>query len=389
MSEKSFNNMDRLMKIAFDKDQRKVSAERIMTRGLDRPKIGASDLACASKYVRDVIYGKHDIPLHHYFRMRKGNVAEKIIETNLASLGIEFESQGEYSCEGFFDFIEVHPDILIDLSQDVEGEGREFIEELRKAGYKYALIELKTTNAIPPKPHDYWVRQVSLQVDAISTTLSIEHSEIYASVYAIELNNGLTRQYPIECDEEEIILSKDDAVTAQAVLEDWLQWANKEKDSMELSVNDVNRNIGNLCSVCDWAQECIGKGKEVRLPDETLPTLEVIAKHSEEAKNVKALKEELRDYLVKLGAGRAKTSGFTVSLRGGNKKEEIDPSGYSREEILAIARELPEVLTINKTYANSLIGNIDKELEWIIDGHIKQKTTPLSVIIKREKKRKR
>ena len=48
MSEKSFNGMDRLMKIAFDKDQRKVSAERIMSRGLDSPKIGASDLACAS-----------------------------------------------------------------------------------------------------------------------------------------------------------------------------------------------------------------------------------------------------------------------------------------------------------------------------------------------------
>jgi hypothetical protein len=250
-------------------------------------------------------------------------------------------------------------------------------------GYLYALVELKTTNALPPEPHGYWNRQVSLQVDAIATTLSIRHDQIYSSVYAIELNDGRTKQYDIFYDEEETLLAKDDAISVQAVLEDWLQWANKEKDTMDMTINDVNRNVGNLCSVCDWAAECLGKGKEIELPEESKPTLDLLVRYSEEAKNVKALKEELKERMLKLGASKAKVSGFNVSLRGGNKKQEIDTSSYSKEEILKIAKDNPALLTVDKSKANKLIDHVDDDVKWIVDGHTTEKTTPLSVIIKK------
>ena len=381
--------IDALMQKAYERDARVTAQYRILDKNEEKIKVGASDMACASKFARNVMFGRQVVSLSDAIRMRKGNIAESLIENNFNQLGIDYERQGEYSCADIFDFIVVHPDILVDLNEATPKDetAKKFIDALRDMGFKYLLIEIKTTNALPPEAHEYWTRQVSVQADAIANGKGVLPTEIYAILYAIELNDGHTKQFEMFYDEEEVLLAKDDALSAVSVLEDWLQWASKEKETMELSIDDVNKNIGNLCSACEWAADCLGKGKEIELPEEQIPTLEVLAKYSGDAKNIKALKDEIKERMLKLGAKKGLTKGYTVSLRGGNKKTEVDEDSYTKEEILKMAKANPNWLVPNKNLLTSMIGNVDEDFKWVVDGHTKEKTTPISIIINKVRKK--
>ena len=60
---------------------------------------------------------------------------------------------------------------------------------------------------------------------------------------------------------------------------------------------------------------------------------------------------------------------------------------YSDEEILRIAQLDPSLLVPNTKKILSKVDNIDDDLKWIVDGHLVEKTTPVSVIVQQRKKK--
>jgi hypothetical protein len=373
-----------LMLEAFRKEQFETSRDRILDED-GNIVIGAS-VACARQHAYDITVGRTEPTLSQYFRMKKGNVAEGVVERNLEAIGLEYTRQAEHRCDGIFDFIRSHPDIVIDLDQEPENKiAKEWISELTESGYTHVIVELKTTAYIPTEPHGYWVRQTSVQRDAMATTLNIDPDKIFVILYAIELNNGETRQYPMPPDEAELLLAKDDALSLHEFLEDWLQFAQKEKEHMEFSVSDVNRNVGNLCVICDHAAKCLGKGKEAIIPETYIPEILDVLEYSESAKPISAKKEELKKFMLNLGAKRAKVGDYSVVLSGGNEKTDIDEKSYKPEDIENIFKNHPDLITIDKKRVAALIGTLSKDEEWITNGHTVTKKTPVSIRVQRKK----
>ena len=153
-----------LMMVAFKEEQVATSFKRMSPDGHNIT-IGAS-VACPLREYLDRTRGAWPVTFEQFIAMRKGNVTEGVFEGNLDFLKILFERQGNYYGVGLYSFMEVHPDLLINLydQPDVTSkDGLEFIQELKDEGFKYALIELKTSNTIPKEAHSYWVKQVNVQ----------------------------------------------------------------------------------------------------------------------------------------------------------------------------------------------------------------------------------
>jgi len=256
MNDLNFNN---LMLEAFSKEQFETSRDRILDED-GNIVIGAS-VACARQHAYDLTQGKTEPTLAQYFRMKKGNVAEGVVERNLNAIGIEYTRQAEHRCDGIFEFIRSHPDIVIDLeNQKTKNKiAKKWISELTKSGYSHVIVELKTTAYIPSEPHGYWVRQTSVQRDAMATALNIDPDKIFVILYAIELNNGQTMEYPMPPDEAELLLAKDDALSLHEFLEDWLQFAQKEKYSQL-----AWRFEYELKRIKDLSEDFIQKEKEIK-----------------------------------------------------------------------------------------------------------------------------
>jgi len=383
-------NFSGIMNLAFNLEQERTSNERMTYTGHD-VKVGASTVAgCARKAAFPILFGEEPPTLEEFFRMRKGNVAEGVVEGNLDILGIQYEKQGEYKGEGQFDFILVHPDIFIDANapgDNLSAEATEFIQRSKDKGCDYILYELKTTNAIPSEPHDYWVRQTNLQAQYIADSLGIEPEKIDIYVYAIELNDGRNAEFNIEFEVEEVLIAQDDALSFASVIEDYIQYANKEKDAMEFTIHDVNRRVGNLCSICKFAHNCLGSGETVELPDDLARSVSDVKEWAKQEKNMKAHKEEVKQFMLNLGAKKAKTSGFKVTLKGGNKKDVINPDSYTDEEKLALAKKDANLIKIDEKQLSRYFGTEDDSMKWVTDEkHLKEKVSALSVMITEVKK---
>jgi len=383
-----------LMQAAFLKEQKETKSDRMTFDG-HTARIGASDVAgCARKTAYNILYGEPEPTLENFIRMRKGNVAEGVVESRFEIAGINFERQGEYLGETIMNFILVHPDILIEVNapftrKDPLPEAVELIESAKKSGKKFILIEIKTTNAIPKVPHDYWVRQVCLQTKYIAAEKGVQPEEIDAKVLALELNDGGNKVFDIEYSEAEAMLAEEDALALVNVVEDYIQWQNGEKDSMEFSVNDVPRNVGNICSVCPWAFNCLGKGEVKELPDDIAEEAVEYREFKDIEKNAKKLGEDVKKFMLKSGVSKAKKKGVTVTLRGGNKKVEVDTSKYTDQELLELARLNPSYVMPNKKELAKLINSkLPDDKKWIIEGKTVETTTNISLIVNWDKKGK-
>jgi len=386
----NYIDFGQLMQSAFLAEQERTSNERLTYDGHD-VKVGASTVAgCARKAAFPVLFGEQPPTLEEFIRMRKGNIAEGIIEGNLDELGIKYERQGDYQGVGEFDFIQVHPDILIDINNPGENLTREaqaFIQRSKLKGAKYILYELKTTDAIPKEPHDYWVRQTNMQAEYISVAKGVTPEEIDIYVYAIEINDGRNAEYHIPYEPEEVLLAQDDALSFVSVVEDFIQFANKEKDRMEFSINDVNRRVGNLCSVCKFAHNCLGSGEIVDLSPDMMRDIETIKNWSKQEKNIKAMKDGIKKFMLNLGTKKGRGDGYAITLKGGNVKNVINPDAYTDEEKLTLVKRDASLVNVNVKELAKFFGTKDEADMWISDDkHLMPKTSPISVMIMEVKK---
>ena len=386
-------NFSDLMYSAFLSEQERTKAERMTFEG-NKVKVGASSVAgCARKTAYPILFGEKPPTLEEFFRMRKGNIAEGVIERNLDEMGIKYERQGEYRGTGIFDFFLVHPDILIDLSDpgdNLSEDAQKFIQRSIDKGCKFILIELKTTNSIPSEPHDYWVRQINVQAEYIAEAKGISPEQIDMYVYAMELNDGRHAEFNIPYQVEEVLIAQDDAISFVNVIEDYIVFANKEKDSMEFSINDVNRRVGSLCSVCKWAQDCLGSGKIVNLPDDIAREVKYVKEWSKQEKNIRAARDEIKKFLLSSGVKKGKAPGYAVTIKGGNKREVLDPKSYTPEEKLELAKRNADFVTVNvKELAKFRESKDEKDL-WIVDKkHLVEKTSPVSIMITETKNKEK
>ncbi len=373
------------MQSAFLSEQERTSNERLTYEG-HAVKVGASTVSgCARKAAFPILFGEEPPTLEEFIRMRKGNVAEGVIEGNLDELGIKYEKQGDYHGIGEFDFIQVHPDILINISDPGENltpDAQAFIKRSARKGAKYILYELKTTNAIPIEPHDYWVRQTNMQAEYIAAAKGVTPEEIDIYVYAIEINDGRNAEYHIPYELEEVLLAQDDAISFASVIEDYIQFANKEKDAMEFSINDVNRRVGNLCSVCKFAHNCLGSGDVVDFSPDMSRSIETIKEWSKQEKNIKAIKDEVKKFMLNLGAKKGKAPGYAVTLKGGNVKDVFNPDAYTAEEKLTLVKRNANLVTMNVKELAKFYGTKEKTDMWISDAkHLMPKVSAISVMI--------
>lgn len=376
---------------AFLIDQERVKSERRTFEG-HSVKVGASDIsACARKSAYPILFGEIDPSLENLYRMRKGNIAEKMIEDNLTQMGIPFERQGEYVGPGQFAFIVVHPDLLIDVDEALETaieSGRDLIQFAKDNGKTHILIELKTANAVPDEPHDYWVRQVNLQTDYIATDLGIDTDDMLSFVYCMELNDGRNKMFHIPFEVEEVLIAQDDALSYANVIEDFIQFANGEKEHMEYTINDVNRRVGNLCSVCEYAHNCLGSGETLEFPPDLARTVATVREYAKQDKNIKAMKTELKDVMLNLGVKKGVCDGYAVTLKGGNSNTVLDESSYTDEEKLQMVKMNPRLVTPNLKAIQALADPEDEKVSWMFgQKHEKKKQSPISVMIAESKKR--
>ena len=383
-------NFNELMYKAFLREQDKTKAERLTFTGND-VKVGASSVAgCARKAAYPILFGEEPPTLDEFIRMRKGNISEGVVEGNLDEMGIKYERQGEYQGSGVFSFFQIHPDILIDLSSpgdNLDEDAQAFIQRSLDKGCKFILIELKTTNAIPTEPHDYWVRQVNVQAEYIAEAKGISPEKIDMYVYAMELNDGRNAEFNIPYQVEEVMLAQDDALSFVNVIEDYIAFVNKEKNTMEFTINDVNRRVGNLCSVCKFAHNCLGSGEIIEFPEDIVRTISYVKNWAKQEKNVKASKDEIKQIMLNLGAKKGKAPGYAVTLKGGNSKKVIDPKSFTDEEKLTLAKRNANLVSVNIKELAKLKSSDDEKDLWITDEkHMVQKKTPVSVMITEVKK---
>jgi hypothetical protein len=385
-------NFADIMKKGFEKERERTKIERLTYDG-HKVKVGASTVSgCAKMAAYPILFGEEPPTLEEDLRMRKGNIAELIVEGNLTEMGIKYERQGEYNGTGEFDFILVHPDILIDVNdpgENLDPDAEEFIQRSKDKGCDYILYELKTTNAIPAEPHDYWIRQTNMQAQYIADSKGIDPEKIDIFVYAMELNDGRNKEFDLDFEVEEVLLAQDDAISFVSVIEDFIQYANKEKDTMDFTINDVHRRVGNLCSICKFANSCLGSGEVVEFPPDLQRSISTIKEWAKQEKNIKATKEEVKKFMLNLGTKKGKAPGYAVTLKGGNVKEVINPDSFSDEEKLALMKRDASFVSVNVKQLAKFYGTKNEEDLWITDEkHMMPKTSAISVMITEVKQAK-
>lgn len=350
--ENNYLDLGMIMLENFRDEQSYTHLNRLTHDGLN-VSVGAS-VACPRRtYFDYAVLTKNDRGLKEFIVMRKGNVSESLVELTLDSIGIPYEPQGEYVGKDLYDFMFVHPDILIDLdnldtSKIKNKKVRDHFDDIKKQKLKYLLVELKTSNSVPSEPHDYWVKQVSIQIHIIAEAKGIEVEEIGASVFVMELDYGFTGAFQIEYDEESVIIALEELMQLADALQDLVDFQNHMKDSMEFSSSDVPYNLGNLCSFCDHQAICY-KGFEqndyIALPEEYAKELVEIKRYRDKKNNFDNMAKDISSWLVKSGVRRGVSSIAEAKLRGGNKKvnKEVEP-----KDIKKLYEEHPEFFVIDQ-----------------------------------------
>ena len=374
-------DFDNVMKDGFKAKQENIAAERL-THLDGKVKVGGSDSACYRKTAFNVMYDPIEVPLETSILMEKGNVGEGVIINVLNALGIKYETQGNYYGVGINSQIEVHPDFLIDLSDpgDPIRDGLKMVNDAIKDGYKFILIEAKTTNAIPSDTHEYWLSQVNMQIRYIANGKKVEPEEIRTFVYALELNNGGHKQFDVEFDQAEVEISELKALSYIDVSEDYHQFMHGEIKEMQYTVFNVIPTYGTICYSCQWAFLCLKERTSIDLPADLDIYASEFKDWKDQEKNMNGKKEYIKDFIKKSNAKEAKSADITAAIRGGNISDTLDIDALTTEEKDEIWKTDMRVYKLNDAAMRKLRP---KEYKALMEKHKTTKTSAESLILKR------
>ncbi len=378
-------NFNKIMVAAFAILQEIVSSLRMAFINGD-VRAGATDLICARKAAFGIMFEQPERTLEQSFLMAKGNIAEDMFAKNLETMGLVYETQGDYHGEGDKSFIQVHPDFLIDVNNPGEptGEAKEMIAYAKKNKFKYVLIELKTSNAVPLEPHGYWVQQVNMQVDYISKAKKIKQEEICAFVYVIELDYGRHDYYEIEFDPEDVLIAEYNAISFYDVITEYIQFANGdiEIEDMQYTIYNVEPTFGTICNMCEWADLCTKEKDSIELPAELAEYAKEVKEWKDKEKNTKAKNTEIKEFMQKHNVKKSTSDGMVATIRGGNTKDIVDIDSMSDDEKDELWKTNMRIFNLNDTLYSKLEPKRYKEMMKKYPG---TKTTAESLILKRTK----
>jgi len=285
----------------------KVLAEDTANSLGDRSKyIGASDIgSCLRKgYLSKVQKVEHDIAQHIVFE--RGHIAEGIVAKMIR--GTPYKEQVEVAgkAKNGYD-IKAHIDFVVDF------------------GKECVVVEAKSTSFEVDEPYESWVLQVQMQMGLLQS--QCKGKSVRGYVVAINVNTGWFKTFEVLPNRTLFGVAMTNANTlANALVE-------RQEPEAQLEL---------YCSKCAFKADCpaIRNATAENLPPEIKEVVKKIAGKTAIEKEIKSLKQQLKDFMEATNIKMAKVDNNTVSLvtRKGKKTvdtellKEFDPSLYSRLE---------------------------------------------------------
>jgi len=319
-----------------------------------RATVGASELACPRKTCFDLMY-PFTFDLQRHIILERGHVAETIFITSLEYYNFHVETQRSYFGEKntLFSHMKVHPDILIEVEK-MEDTGDEDIDEdihkMKRAGKKLWLSEIKSAAAIPDTYHHYWHLQVIIQAGLIALEHGVSEEEIQIELTVVNLNNGKTRTFVFDWDEEIFQEGLEVSLIIQQFKEELIEVMMGVRDEFTVPPEEIPASYNAaICSLCEHSHRCsIFSKKEVftignDLEEDLLQFLDERDRFNNAKGN---FDENIRPIFEKLGI-----SGKGTKVEGkftpGKEVPVLNITDIPREEVVKLAAAYPDTIQIN------------------------------------------
>lgn len=246
--------------------------------------IGASEVAGCSKksYLEKTQPEKviHDDKQLMIFE--RGHLAENIVKKSLESeKGLKFSYQKEVQTLNME--VKAHLDFIIH-----EDDGSN------------TVVECKTTTLIGlDEPRESWIAQIQIQMGLLKQ--ETKNGNIKGIIYAIDLNNGLSREWIVDYDKE---LTKDIITKAKKLYKDV-----QDKKEPEGTINP-------LCAFCAFRYECstLNDGSQ-KVPEEIFTLAKQIKSFKEKSeKKIKDMTNRIKTYMINNNIKKATDGEINLSI---------------------------------------------------------------------------
>lgn len=386
--------MKLLMNIVEKSEQElaiETTKNRIYDENMDAT-VGASEVACPRKSCYSILFPVvHDLERH--IILKRGHIAETIFIDALKHYGIPVETQVPYYGEKgtLFAHMKVHPDVVVSI-KDIKETGVDEIdsdvEKMRRAGKKIWLNEIKSAAAIPNEFHHYWHLQVMLQAGLIALEKGITEEEIQIELTVVNLNNGKTRTFEFDWDEDIFQEALEVSLIVQQFKEETIEMMMGERSEYSVPVDEVPATYNAaICSLCEYSERCsIFSKKETfkigsELESEMLSFLDEKDRFNDAKRS---FDENIRPIFEKLGV-----SGVGENIEGkftpGKEVPVLNISDIPKEEVAKLAESYPDIVLID---TNKLKYQDEVAYAALAKRYGTTKMTKQRLVIKRRKHKK-
>jgi len=261
----------------------KVLAKETANSLGDRSKyIGSSDIgSCLRKaYLSKTQNEVHSIKQQIIFE--RGHLAEGIVAKMIQ--GTPYKKQVEAIGKTNNNFpLKAHIDFVVDF------------------GSECVVIEAKSTNTPIEEPYEGWILQVQLQMGLLKPQCDKQSKKVRGYILAMDVNTGWYKTFEVMPNETLFNIAMDKANTLANSL-----------------VNKVcpNGEEQLYCSSCSFKGDCpaVTRGAVESLPEDVAQVVHKLQFLKSTEKEIKSLKEQLKDFFIATEKTAAKADNYTVRL---------------------------------------------------------------------------
>jgi len=263
--------------------------------------VGASDIGgCLRKsYLGKIHNDFESTPLDSLIKMERGSIAEEIVSKGLKSAVIETFDQVRL----------VHPNNENYVCH---------IDFLLKGEDSLHILEVKTTNLAVSEPYDSWVLQVIFQMSLLQ--LNYPGFTITASILALDLNSGWSKEFPVEYSN---------------VLHDLVMQRSHTLHSAIQNKEEPEPAIQNYCGICSHKMNCpalVNGAVEAKdLPDDVITLIAEVKALKTQDKLKKAKEKELKEILLGIGVSKIVSNDIITSIITNKGRVTFDSKTFQTE----------------------------------------------------------